>query len=147
MLFPTLQPSSYNTYSFNYNDCVENWVANSWASAPATEFFLVLIKSKHEIQHVLKSYLSLKRDIPQKTCISRAFPWPVLCLEKRTTRTEQECELWDEQGQPIVLFLCDIVARQKSERPFSSLHSELNWQVAGTEGKGLSKIQWWPHWS
>lgn len=146
MLFPHVT-QSYNTSSFNYNDCVENWVANSSASAPATEFFLVLIKSEHEIQHVLRSYLSLKRDKPQKTCISRAFPWPVLCLAKLTTRTEQECELWDELGQSIVLFLCDIIARQKSERPFSSLHSELNWQVARTEGKGLSTIQWRPHWS
>lgn len=110
-------------------------------------FFLVLIKSQHEIQHVLKSYLSLKSNKPQKTCISRAFPWPVLCLKKANNPHKKECELWDELGQSIVLFLCDIIDRQKSERPFSSLHSELKWQVARTEDKGLSTIQWRPHWS
>lgn len=77
------------------------------------------------------------REINHRRLAFTVFPRLMLRLAKLTTRTEQECELWDELGQAIVLFLCDINARQKRERPFSSLHSELNWQVAGTEGKGL----------
>ncbi len=145
MLFPHLT-QSYNTSSFNYNDCVESWVANSWASAPATKFFLVLIKSQHEIQHVLKSYLGLKSDKPQKTCIPRAFPWPVLGIEKLTTCTKKNWTLRWTRSIYCAFPLCHHW-QKKSERPFSSLHSELNGHVARTEDKGPSTIQWWPHWS
>lgn len=72
------------------------------------------------IQHVLKSYMNLKKDEPQQ--ISTV---DVVSSEAITTRIEQECELCDELGHAIVMVLCDINGRLKRERLFSSLHSEL----------------------